>query len=127
MTMLARSRPHSTLRSKRQIFSLYSLSDLALDAAKVSHAKRELRPLRFLLENGVTFASALRAELGRLGVQLGEANLVDGSGLSTQNRVSPRMLVKALEVGRRHDIKRSRFVRERSYLVPCVDHLRRRK
>jgi len=45
---------------------------------------------------------ALRAELSRLGIELGDANLVDGSGLSTQNRLSPRILVSALEVGRRN-------------------------
>jgi len=44
---------------------------------------------------------ALRRELARLGVDLGGATLVDGSGLSLQNRLTPRMLVRALEVGRR--------------------------
>jgi D-alanyl-D-alanine carboxypeptidase/D-alanyl-D-alanine-endopeptidase (penicillin-binding protein 4) len=43
---------------------------------------------------------ALRAELKRLGVDLGEATLVDGSGLSLQNRVTPRTLAQALRVGR---------------------------
>lgn len=43
---------------------------------------------------------ALRAELAALGIDLGEARLVDGSGLSIQNRLSPRILVQALEVGR---------------------------
>ena len=45
---------------------------------------------------------ALRREMAALGVDLGDANLVDGSGLSTQNRLSPRTLVRALEVGRNH-------------------------
>lgn len=43
---------------------------------------------------------ALRSQLRGLGVPLGEAKLVDGSGLSIQNRVSPRIFVKALQVGR---------------------------
>jgi D-alanyl-D-alanine carboxypeptidase/D-alanyl-D-alanine-endopeptidase (penicillin-binding protein 4) len=42
---------------------------------------------------------ALRRELSVLGVDLGEARIVDGSGLSLQNRISPRMLVEALRVG----------------------------
>jgi len=43
---------------------------------------------------------ALRGEVGKLGVDLSGARLIDGSGLSEQNRLSPRMLVQALEVGR---------------------------
>lgn len=43
---------------------------------------------------------ALRAELVRLGVDLGETTIVDGSGLSLQNRTSPRVLATALRVGR---------------------------
>lgn len=43
---------------------------------------------------------ALRAELSRIGVELGEAKLVDGSGLSIQNRTSPRILTTALRLGR---------------------------
>jgi len=43
---------------------------------------------------------ALRKELARHGVDLGEATLVDGSGLSLQNRVTPRTLARALRVGR---------------------------
>ena len=45
---------------------------------------------------------ALRRQMKVLGVDLGDANLVDGSGLSTQNRLTPRTLVRALEVGRSH-------------------------
>ncbi|MEM9177220.1 MAG: D-alanyl-D-alanine carboxypeptidase/D-alanyl-D-alanine-endopeptidase [Myxococcota bacterium] len=45
---------------------------------------------------------ALRRQMGILGVDLGDANLVDGSGLSTKNRLSPRTLVRALQVGRTH-------------------------
>ena len=44
---------------------------------------------------------ALRVQLAALGVDLSEARLVDGSGLSIQNRLSPRMLVQALEAGYR--------------------------
>jgi D-alanyl-D-alanine carboxypeptidase/D-alanyl-D-alanine-endopeptidase (penicillin-binding protein 4) len=43
---------------------------------------------------------ALRRELEGLGIDLAEARLVDGSGLSLQNRLSPRMLVRALRVAR---------------------------
>lgn len=48
--------------------------------------------------NGVR---AMRARLTALGVDLESARLVDGSGLSIQNRLSPRMLVDALAAGRR--------------------------
>jgi serine-type D-Ala-D-Ala carboxypeptidase/endopeptidase (penicillin-binding protein 4) len=44
-------------------------------------------------------AAALRARLAALGVPLGEAKLVDGSGLSRANRVSARLLVEALRRG----------------------------
>ena len=44
--------------------------------------------------------AALRAELARRGVDLGDATLVDGSGLSLQNRLTPRALVDALRAGR---------------------------
>ena len=39
---------------------------------------------------------ALRGEVEKLGVDLSGARLIDGSGLSEQNRLSPRMLVRAL-------------------------------
>lgn len=42
---------------------------------------------------------ALRSQLALAGVDLGDAHIVDGSGLSIQNRVSPRLLVEALEAG----------------------------
>jgi D-alanyl-D-alanine carboxypeptidase/D-alanyl-D-alanine-endopeptidase (penicillin-binding protein 4) len=44
-------------------------------------------------------AAALRERLTALGVPLGEAQLVDGSGLSRANRVSARALVEALRAG----------------------------
>ncbi len=44
--------------------------------------------------------AAMRSELSALGLDLGEATLVDGSGLSLQNRLSPRSLVEALRTGR---------------------------
>ncbi len=44
---------------------------------------------------------ALRGQLARLGVDLDRARLVDGSGLSIQNRLTPRMLVDALAIGLR--------------------------
>jgi D-alanyl-D-alanine carboxypeptidase/D-alanyl-D-alanine-endopeptidase (penicillin-binding protein 4) len=44
-------------------------------------------------------AAALRAQLGALGVPLGDARLVDGSGLSRENRVSARVLVETLRRG----------------------------
>lgn len=45
-------------------------------------------------------AAALRRTLEGLGLDLGRARLVDGSGLSLQNRLTPRLLVEALRVGR---------------------------
>ena len=42
----------------------------------------------------------LRAELETLGVDLGRASIVDGSGLSIENRLTPKMLVAALRAGR---------------------------
>lgn len=50
--------------------------------------------------NWVDGIRALRRELDRKGVDLGKARLVDGSGLSIQNRLTPRILVDALRVGR---------------------------
>ncbi len=44
-------------------------------------------------------AAALRERLGTLGVPLGDARLVDGSGLSRENRVSARVLVETLRRG----------------------------
>lgn len=44
---------------------------------------------------------ALRSELSQLGVDLGDARIVDGSGLSVKNRVSPRVFVRALDAARR--------------------------
>ncbi len=42
--------------------------------------------------------AAVRAELERLGVDVAGLELVDGSGLSYQNRVTPRSLVSALRI-----------------------------
>jgi D-alanyl-D-alanine carboxypeptidase/D-alanyl-D-alanine-endopeptidase (penicillin-binding protein 4) len=50
--------------------------------------------------NWVDGIRALRRALDRKGVELGKARLVDGSGLSIQNRLSPRTLVGALRIGR---------------------------
>jgi D-alanyl-D-alanine carboxypeptidase/D-alanyl-D-alanine-endopeptidase (penicillin-binding protein 4) len=44
-------------------------------------------------------AAAVRAELASLGLDLSNARLVDGSGLSYENEVSPRLLVDAIRVG----------------------------
>lgn len=49
-------------------------------------------------ENGMT---TVRERLRELGVDLGPARLLDGSGLARGNRVSPRVLVDALRVGAR--------------------------
>lgn len=46
-------------------------------------------------ESGI---SALRTELASLGLDVGLLTLVDGSGLSTANRVPPRSLVAALRI-----------------------------
>jgi len=48
-------------------------------------------------ENGVP---AMRQRLIRLGIEPGSFRLVDGSGLSYENRVSPRALVRALVIAR---------------------------
>lgn len=45
--------------------------------------------------------AALRAELARLGVAVEHVTLVDGSGLSYANRVSPRAFVEALRLAER--------------------------
>lgn len=42
----------------------------------------------------------LRSELDSIGLDLGGATIVDGSGLSLKNRLTPRMLVEALRVAR---------------------------
>jgi len=44
--------------------------------------------------------AALRAELARLGIDVAGLSIVDGSGLSYQNRVTPRALVSALRIAR---------------------------
>lgn len=45
-------------------------------------------------------ARALRATLAGLGLDLSRAEIVDGSGLSLRDRVTPRTLVAALEIAR---------------------------
>jgi D-alanyl-D-alanine carboxypeptidase/D-alanyl-D-alanine-endopeptidase (penicillin-binding protein 4) len=49
--------------------------------------------------NWVEGIRSLRTELAKLGVDLGDATIVDGSGLSLQNRVTPRTFVGALRAG----------------------------
>lgn len=49
----------------------------------------------------VTGIRALREELTALGIDLGESRIVDGSGLSTKNRVTPRVFVEALSAASR--------------------------
>ena len=44
---------------------------------------------------------ALREQLSGAGLDLAQARLVDGSGLSVSNRLTPRQLVRALDLGRR--------------------------
>ena len=61
-------------------------------------ASLEGEPLR--QGNWTSGIKAMRAQLGAIGVDLGDANLVDGSGLSVQNRVTPRAFVNALRVAR---------------------------
>lgn len=53
---------------------------------------------------------ALRSELTQRGVDLGQARLVDGSGLSIQNRLTPRILVRALTIGRKSFRSGAEFV-----------------
>jgi D-alanyl-D-alanine carboxypeptidase/D-alanyl-D-alanine-endopeptidase (penicillin-binding protein 4) len=47
-----------------------------------------------------TGIAAVRAELERLGIDVAGLSIVDGSGLSYQNRVTPRALVSALRVAK---------------------------
>jgi D-alanyl-D-alanine carboxypeptidase/D-alanyl-D-alanine-endopeptidase (penicillin-binding protein 4) len=47
-----------------------------------------------------TGIAAVRAELDRLGIDVAGLSIVDGSGLSYQNRVTPRALVSALRIAR---------------------------
>jgi D-alanyl-D-alanine carboxypeptidase/D-alanyl-D-alanine-endopeptidase (penicillin-binding protein 4) len=44
--------------------------------------------------------AAVRAELERLGIDVAGISIMDGSGLSYQNRVTPRVLVAALRVAK---------------------------
>jgi len=47
-----------------------------------------------------TGIAAVRAELERLGIDVAGLSIVDGSGLSYENRVTPRALVSALRVAK---------------------------
>jgi D-alanyl-D-alanine carboxypeptidase/D-alanyl-D-alanine-endopeptidase (penicillin-binding protein 4) len=47
-----------------------------------------------------TGMAAVREELDRLGIDVAGLSIVDGSGLSYQNRVTPRTLVSALRVAK---------------------------
>jgi D-alanyl-D-alanine carboxypeptidase/D-alanyl-D-alanine-endopeptidase (penicillin-binding protein 4) len=55
-------------------------------------------------DNGVgswsTGIAAVRKELERIGIDVAKLSIVDGSGLSYQNRVTPRTLVSALRVAK---------------------------
>jgi D-alanyl-D-alanine carboxypeptidase/D-alanyl-D-alanine-endopeptidase (penicillin-binding protein 4) len=94
-------RPGRTLAEVVQLCMKYSNNSIAESLVKSlgawAGAELEGEPVR---QGGWSDGvKALRAELSALGVALGKAKLVDGSGLSIQNRVSPRMLVAALRAG----------------------------
>ena len=50
--------------------------------------------------NWPTGIAAVRKELERIGIDVAKLSIVDGSGLSYQNRVTPRTLVSALRVAK---------------------------
>ncbi|HIF91938.1 MAG TPA: D-alanyl-D-alanine carboxypeptidase/D-alanyl-D-alanine-endopeptidase [Myxococcales bacterium] len=99
---LVLDRPGRTVAEAVGLCLKYSNNSIAESLVKSlaawEGASLEERPVR--QGNWVDGIRALRVELGRLGVDLAGAKLIDGSGLSIQNRLAPRMLVSALAVGR---------------------------
>jgi len=95
-------RPGRTLAEAVSLCLKYSNNSIAESLVKNlgawEGASLEAGPAR--QGNWVDGIAALRRELGRSGVELGKARLVDGSGLSIQNRLTPRTLVEALRVAR---------------------------
>jgi D-alanyl-D-alanine carboxypeptidase/D-alanyl-D-alanine-endopeptidase (penicillin-binding protein 4) len=73
----------------------YSNNGIAESLVKALGAAREGKPGSW--GNG---AAAIRERLAGLGLDPAGFSLVDGSGLSTQNRVTPRVLVEALQLAR---------------------------
>lgn len=74
----------------------YSSNPIAETLTKALSAARGEDPAGW-----VSGVAASRAALVRLGVEIDGLEMVDGSGLSYENRVSPRTLVSALGVARR--------------------------
>jgi D-alanyl-D-alanine carboxypeptidase/D-alanyl-D-alanine-endopeptidase (penicillin-binding protein 4) len=70
----------------------------ALDPQAAKKTLKLVKPTR--QGDWVSGLRAMRAQLEGLGVHLEDARMIDGSGLSILNRVSPRALVQALEAGR---------------------------
>jgi D-alanyl-D-alanine carboxypeptidase/D-alanyl-D-alanine-endopeptidase (penicillin-binding protein 4) len=73
----------------------YSNNGIAESLLKALGAAREGTPGSW--GNG---AAAIRERLAGLGLDPAGFSMVDGSGLSTQNRVTPRVLVQALQLAR---------------------------
>jgi D-alanyl-D-alanine carboxypeptidase/D-alanyl-D-alanine-endopeptidase (penicillin-binding protein 4) len=79
-----------------RLFMKHSNNVIAESLLKALAAHAGARPASW--EQGLAVA---RRELERLGLPIAGATLVDGSGLSYENRVSPRLFVEALRVAER--------------------------
>jgi D-alanyl-D-alanine carboxypeptidase/D-alanyl-D-alanine-endopeptidase (penicillin-binding protein 4) len=79
-----------------RLFMKHSNNVIAESLLKALAAHAGARPATW--EQGLAVA---RRELERLGLPIAGATLVDGSGLSYENRVSPRLFVEALRVAER--------------------------
>jgi D-alanyl-D-alanine carboxypeptidase/D-alanyl-D-alanine-endopeptidase (penicillin-binding protein 4) len=79
-----------------RLFMKHSNNVIAESLLKDLAAHQGARPATW--ERGL---AAVRGELATLGLPLAGAALVDGSGLSYENRVSPRLFVEALRVADR--------------------------
>jgi D-alanyl-D-alanine carboxypeptidase/D-alanyl-D-alanine-endopeptidase (penicillin-binding protein 4) len=100
-TALILERPGRPLAEIVQLCMKYSNNSIAESLVKSLSAWEGADPRGEPARQGewTSGIRALRAELAKVGVDLDAATLVDGSGLSLQNRLSPRMLVSALRAG----------------------------
>jgi D-alanyl-D-alanine carboxypeptidase/D-alanyl-D-alanine-endopeptidase (penicillin-binding protein 4) len=94
-------RPGRSLAEIVQLCMKYSNNSIAESLVKSLGAYRgaDLNGPPARQGNWADGIRALREELGKLGIDLGNATIVDGSGLSLQNRITPRTFVGALRVG----------------------------
>jgi D-alanyl-D-alanine carboxypeptidase/D-alanyl-D-alanine-endopeptidase (penicillin-binding protein 4) len=95
-------RPGRTVAEAVALCLKYSNNSIAEVLVKNLAAWEDVQPGEAPTRQGdwVSGIRALRRELAKHGVDLGKATLVDGSGLSLQNRVTARTLALALRVGR---------------------------